>query len=63
MRIKNIEIKSAAVEIRWLPFTPACCDTCDEESGEVEVEINGAAHLHMAMGPYCAEKYLRAFAS
>ena len=64
MKIKNIEIKSAAVEIRALhPFEVSFCDGCDDEAGLVEVEIKTCgAHLHMAMGPYCTEKYLRAFA-
>lgn len=66
MKISNIEIRAAAVAVAViLPerFAPLCCDTCEDEEGRYELEIvTSAAHLHIAAGASCAEKYLRALA-
>ena len=64
MKIKNIEIRNAAVTLIYLgAYAPMCCDTCDDEEGQFEVKIKTSwEHVHVAVGPYCAEKYVRALA-
>ncbi len=70
MKISNIEIKSCAVEIKVLhPFEVQFCDDCSDEPGQYELHIKrygaegGHMEIHLAVGDFCAEKYLRAFAS
>ena len=64
MRIPNLEIKHATVEILALDIpTLSSCDTCNEEPDAVMLEIfAGAIHFHAFVGDACAEKYLRMLA-
>ena len=62
MKIKNIEIKSAAVEIKAM-HDHLGCDACDDEPSEIHLRIKSEnVSFDHVLGPYCAEKYLRALA-
>ena len=67
MKIKNIEIESAAaaVKIEFL-LTKEKCEICGEEFAEVRLQIGQDTSTEISfdaeVGPYCTEKYLRAFA-
>ena len=72
MKIKNIEVKSAVsvrpavgVKIESLR-TKETCEICGQELAEVRLQIGQDTPTEISfdaeVGPYCADKYLRAFA-
>ena len=66
MKIRNIEIKSAAVVKIESLRTKEPCEICGEELAEVRLQIGQDTPTEISfdaeVGPYCADKYLRAFA-